>query len=134
MLSLYCLILPSAKRKLNLTKNACDGFEYIETAEFDSGDAVIGTGKYKLIEYIKGEKIIYSKNNAYWGENAGYDMLELLPIKSAGSRVAAILAGDVDAIEEPPVQDLDRLRANKNLNVVVANPMRSIYVMFSFTR
>lgn len=118
-------------KKVDFNKNACDGFEYVETAEFDSGKAAVGTGPYILDEYVKGEKMVYKKNNNYWGNKVAYDTMELIPIKSAGSRAAALLAGDVDVIEAPDVQDLDRLRADKNLKVVVADPMRTIYVMFS---
>jgi peptide/nickel transport system substrate-binding protein len=44
--------------------------------------------------------------------------------------VAALLAGDVDVIEKPPVQDLERLRADPNVSVVQGASSRVIYLHF----
>ena len=124
--------------KINFNGGQCDGFKYVETAEFDSGKAVVGTGPYKLKSYTKGEKIIVEKNPKYWGNGtkggnigANFDEMDIRAIKNKGSRVAALLSGDVDAIEAPSVQDLPRLKKDKNLQVIVNDPVRSIYVMFN---
>ncbi len=126
--------------KVDFNGGACDGFKYVETVEFEAGDATVGTGPYKLSEYTKGEKIVYTKFARYWGnyetggnQPAQYDTLEIRPIKAAGARVAALIAGDVDMIEQPTVQDLPRLEKNPNISVAVTDSNRSIYVMFGMT-
>lgn len=123
---------------VNFNGGACDGFNYVETTEFENGNAMIGTGPYKFKEHTKGEKIVYTKNENYWGNGntsgnipAAYDELELRPIKNAGARLAALLSGDVGVIEAPAVQDLPRLEKNPDVKVVVAPAVRTIYVMFN---
>ena len=122
--------------KINFNGGKCDGFKYAETVDYDRMKHMIGTGPYMIKEYVKGEKMVYVPNKSYW--NAGgtganmaavYDSMELRPIKNAGSRVAALLAGDVDMIEAPSSQDLERLGKNDKLKVVVNDPVRSIYIM-----
>ena len=54
------------------------------------------------------------------------------PITSAGPRVAALLAGDVDAIENVPIQDLERIKANPNYKVVQGLSARVIYLHFNY--
>ena len=44
------------------------------------------------------------------------------PITNPASRIAALLAGDVDFVEDPPVDDLARLQGNPNVRVVVRGP------------
>jgi peptide/nickel transport system substrate-binding protein len=52
----------------------------------------------------------------------------MLPLTSAGPRVAALIAGDVDLVENPPLQDLDRLNADSSLRVVQGISNRVIYI------
>jgi peptide/nickel transport system substrate-binding protein len=52
----------------------------------------------------------------------------MLPLTSEGPRVAALIAGDVDMIENPPLQDLERLRADDSLRVVQGISNRVIYI------
>lgn len=129
----------SGGKKIVYNGGKCDGFKYVETVEFDTGKAMIGTGPYRFKQYIKGEKLVYVKNQNYWGKDdmsnnipVAYDELELRPIKNAGARVAALLSGDVGVIEAPAVQDLPRLEKNPNIKVAVAPAVRSIYIMFNF--
>ena len=37
------------------------------TADFNSGKAAIGTGPYKFVEYIAGDRIVLQANADYWG-------------------------------------------------------------------
>ncbi len=37
------------------------------TEDFNSGKAAIGTGPYKLVRYVKGDRIELARNDAYWG-------------------------------------------------------------------
>jgi peptide/nickel transport system substrate-binding protein len=51
----------------------------------------------------------------------------LKPLTNAGARVAALLAGDVDLIETPPIQDFDRIKG-ANFNIVQGLSNRIIYI------
>src|SRR4029453_3671168 len=72
------------------------------TEDFNSGKAAIGSGRYKLVRYVNGDRIDLVRNDNYWGEKSPWDNVTFKIIKNESARVAALLSGDVDAIEQPP--------------------------------
>ena len=103
------------------------------SADFNSPDKAIGTGPYKLKEYMRGTHVILEQNPQYWGTKPLWNEVVLRPITSAGPRVAALLAGDVDMIENPPIHDFDKIK-NSGFNVVQGLSNRVIYIhMDSFS-
>jgi peptide/nickel transport system substrate-binding protein len=104
---------------------------YPKTEAFNAGQAAIGTGPYKLVRFTKGDRIILERNEAYWGQKPAWARLTLRPITSAGPRVAALLSGDVDLIENVPIQDIARIKDNANYRVVQGLSNRIIYLHFN---
>ena len=72
-----------------------------------------GTGPYKLANYTRGTQLVLERNDAYWGDKPHWQKVTWRPISSEGPRVAALLAGDVDVIENPPIQDFDRIKRRR---------------------
>jgi peptide/nickel transport system substrate-binding protein len=98
------------------------------TEDFNSGRAAIGTGPYKFVRYAKGDRIELARNDAYWGGKTPWDKATLRLLPNDASRVAALLAGDVQAIEYVPTSDVSRIRADKQLNVYKVIADRLIYL------
>ena len=114
-------------------RQACKGVgTYPKTEAFNSGEAAIGTGPYKLVRYTKGDRIILERNEGHWGEKPIWQRAVFRPITSAGPRVAALLAGDVDLIENVPIQDLPRVKSNPAFKVVEGLSNRVIYLHFNY--
>ena len=97
------------------------------SADFDSGKAAIGTGVFKFVRYMKGDRIELARNDAYWGTKAAWDKVTLRIIPTDPSRVAALLAGDVRAIEAVPTADLARLAKSPDVTIsrIVSLPSSS---------
>ncbi|MCP5150141.1 MAG: ABC transporter substrate-binding protein [Ectothiorhodospiraceae bacterium] len=98
------------------------------TADYNSGKAAIGTGRYKYAEYVPGDRIVMERNEGWWGNKGEWTKLTFKPIKSSPSRVAALLAGDVDLIEQTPTVDIERLKKDPNLNLSEGISNRVIYL------
>jgi peptide/nickel transport system substrate-binding protein len=114
-------------------RQACQGVgTYPKTEAFNAGPAAIGTGPFKLVRFIKGDRIVLERNDAYWGERPAWARVTLRPITSSGPRVAALLSGDVDLIENVPIQDLQRIKATANYRVVQGLSARVIYLHFDY--
>jgi len=97
---------------IGFSRDGCTGIDsYPKTEAFNSGEAAIGTGMYKFKEYTRGEKIVFERNDSYWGDKADWATVTFRPITADGPRVAALLAGDVDMIDNPPLQDLERIKS-----------------------
>jgi peptide/nickel transport system substrate-binding protein len=105
---------------------------YPKTEAFNSGEAAIGTGPYKLVRFTKGDRIILERNEGFWGEKPAWQRLTFRPISSAGPRVAALLSGDVDLIDNVPIHDQERIKANPGLKVVQGLSNRIIYLHFNY--
>ncbi len=114
-------------------RQGCKGVgSYPKTEAFNAGTAAIGSGPFKLVRYTKGDRIILERNDAFWGKKPAWQRAVFRPITSAGPRVAALLAGDVDLIENVPIQDLARVKANPTFKVVEGLSNRVIYLHFNY--
>lgn len=109
-------------------KAGCKADSWPTTQAFNDGSLMIGTGPFKHKSYTKGDRQILERNPDYWGPQAAWDTVVFRPITSDGPRVAALLAGDVDIIESPPVQDIERLKSAPNVSLAQAQSNRVIYL------
>jgi peptide/nickel transport system substrate-binding protein len=108
--------------------------EHATTEDYNSGRAAIGTGPYRLVRYISGDRVELTRNDAWWGKAPEWEHVTIRFIPNPGSRVAALLAGDVDLIDVPPASDLPRLKADPKLSVFSVQGLRVIYVYPDFSR
>ncbi len=108
----------------------------VKVQDFEGGEDTFaakntnGTGPYILISRVPDSKTVLKLNKNYWGK--GQFPLEITtinytPIKNAATRVAALLSGEVDFIQDVPVQDLDRVDSDSNLKVIKAPQNRVIF-------
>ena len=69
------------------------------TEDFASGKVAIGTGPYKFNSYTPGDNYQITVNNNYWGVKPDFNDVTFKIMPDGASRVAALLAGDVDILE-----------------------------------
>ena len=97
----------------------------------DPGDVMvkpIGTGAYKLKEWVKGSYVRMVANDNYWEGAPSIKNVEVRPIKEASTRFAALVSGQVDLISGVPVELYDKLKKNPKLSVVSRPARRSIFL------
>ncbi len=98
------------------------------TEDFNSGKATIGTGPFKFVRYAKGDRIELARNDSYWGAKAAWDKVTLRIITADPTRVAALLAGDVRAIENVPTADIARIAKSSDLTLYRTVSHRLMYL------
>ena len=76
------------------------------TEDFNSGKAAIGTGPYKLVRYTKSDRLELARNDAWWGGKTPWEKVTLRILPQDAPRVAALLSGDVQVIENVPTADV----------------------------
>jgi peptide/nickel transport system substrate-binding protein len=64
----------------------------------------VGTGPYKLTNYTRGQKIELVRNDDYWGEKPSIDKVSIRFLSEAGSRAAALRAGEIDLATVIPAE------------------------------
>jgi peptide/nickel transport system substrate-binding protein len=107
-----------------ISKNAATG---AKTDDFNSGKAAIGTGPYKFSEFVKGDRYVMVRNDDHWAGKPKWAKVTIRPIKTGPARVAALLAGDVDVIEEVPTTDIQRLQKEGKVEIAQGLSNRVIY-------
>jgi peptide/nickel transport system substrate-binding protein len=110
-------------------------------ADFGSASA-IGTGPFKLVEWVKGDQVTLDKNPQYRNfgkpvENAGpahIDRLIVRTVPEAQTRLAALKTGEVH-IAEPPFDDIPAIRKEGSLDIIVAdNTGQNVFWEFTISR
>jgi peptide/nickel transport system substrate-binding protein len=82
-------------------------------AEFNSGEAAIGTGPFRLGSWSTNAPLVMRRNEAWWGGRNPWATASMTPVPIDAARVAALLAGDVDFINNVPQQDAARIEGDR---------------------
>lgn len=92
-----------------------DGNNYDEFAKHPSG-----TGPYMFSTAVPRQRLELVKNPNYWDKARvpKHDRLVLYPMPESTSRVAALMSGEVNFIENPPPDSLARLKS-AGMNVIL---------------
>ena len=86
-----------------------------------------GTGKYVVAERDQGQKWVLKAFADYWDKDTGnVDEIVMTPINEDATRVAALLAGDVDFIMPVPPQDFDRIDKADGVKLITMTGARII--------
>jgi peptide/nickel transport system substrate-binding protein len=90
-----------------------------------------GTGAYVLQERVPDSRNVATRFEDYWGRDEfPLDIEEIVytPITSAATRVAALLSGEVDFVQDVPVQDIARLEQTDGIRVTRGPENRTIFL------
>jgi len=104
------------------------------TEDFNTGKATIGTGPFKFLRWQKGDRVELARNENYWGAKPAWDKVTFRIITSDPTRVAALLSGDVRAIENVPTSDLAKVVKNPELSVYRQVSHRVMYLHIDSNR
>ncbi len=93
-----------------------------------------GTGPFSLVSREPDVRTVMKKNDAYWGNaeyNHGITEIVYRPIPEAATRVAALLSGEIDYLQDVPVQDIARLQTAQGIKVEAGPENRPIFLGFN---
>ncbi|MFC1491965.1 ABC transporter substrate-binding protein [Nitrospinota bacterium] len=79
----------------------------------------IGSGPYKMVRWRRGVELAFEANPDYWHPEAPkVKGFRVVPIPEMGTRVAALLKGEVDVIRDIPGHFIPRIEANPNTKII----------------
>ena len=97
-----------------------------------------GTGAFMVKERQADVRTVLVANPKWWNQaspdRGNVTQVVLLPIKSNATRAAALLSGEVDFVNDPPPQDIARLKSSPDLKVVESPEQRVQYLVFDIHR
>ncbi|MBI2960926.1 MAG: ABC transporter substrate-binding protein [Betaproteobacteria bacterium] len=99
------------------------------TEDFNSGRAMVGTGPFRFVRFARGDRVELARNDAYWNKEArpAWDRVTFRIMPNDPARLAALLSGDLDLIEQIPTADLARIRAHGGLRIEQKVSWRTIF-------
>jgi peptide/nickel transport system substrate-binding protein len=102
--------------------------------DYNSGAAAIGTGPYKLVRWVPADRLELVRNDAYFGPKPEWEHVAYKPITNDAARLAALLSGDVDLINNVPSNDIADFAQRPNFALVQLPSDRIIYITLDSDR
>ncbi|WP_112320653.1 ABC transporter substrate-binding protein [Oceanibium sediminis] len=130
-------IMPSNLTNLFIMdKDWAEANNAVKVQDYEGGEDTFaaknanGTGPFKLVSREPDVRTVLAANENYWGKDEfPMEVTEVIytPIQNAATRVAALLSGEVDFIQDVPVQDIERVNSTAGLQVIKAPQNRVIF-------
>ncbi len=73
------------------------------------GQRAVGTGPYRLVEWVRDQRLVLEANPTYWRGAPNPKRLVFRAIKDPSTRAAELRTGGVDIIVAPPLPQLEQL-------------------------
>ncbi|RKY01105.1 ABC transporter substrate-binding protein [Candidatus Poribacteria bacterium] len=102
----------------------------------------VGTGPFKFVEWIKGERLVLERFEDYYGGSparppvgpAKIDRLIFKPIPEPASRIAALKAGECHIIQNLPPHLVEEVEADPRTKVLSCEGTRSFFLGMNWTK
>jgi len=106
---------------------------YTQKEDMITAHQANGTGPYMLKTREPDVKTVLVKNPNWWGLKEGLfegnaDEVIYTPIVSDATRVAALISGEVDLVNDPPPQDVPRLAQTPGIKVLEGTENRIVFI------
>jgi len=95
--------------------------------------AAIGTGPYKLVEWVPGEKSVLERNDNYFDGPKGKAIIKRVIFRTVAdpeAQIAELLTGSLDWIWDVPKDKAEALKGMNAVQVINAPTMRVSYLQF----
>jgi peptide/nickel transport system substrate-binding protein len=125
-----CAPDPAFLAKVAFTAFAIWPEEYLE-ATGGTGELLerpIGTGPYKIDVWNRGDSIIFSRNEDYWGEPALTDTLVFRWSTEGAARLLELQTGTVDGMDNPSPDDFATIANDSNLQLIERPALNTFYL------
>ncbi|MEM8855289.1 MAG: ABC transporter substrate-binding protein, partial [Pseudomonadota bacterium] len=107
--------------------------EYTERlGEGELEQAPVGTGPYKLKEWVKEERLELEAFDDYWAGEGAVETVVFRPITNPATRTAALLTGEVDIIQDLAVRDVDRVEREDGFKVLSRPSLLNVVLAMDF--
>jgi ABC-type transport system substrate-binding protein len=88
----------------------------------------VGTGPFKFVEWVKGDRVVLERNDAYWGGRPHLDRVLVKTVREDSTRVLMLESGDADLIVNIPPEDIARLRKDARFSIESIPTARALFI------
>lgn len=102
--------------------------EHLEATGGAPLDNPVGTGPYALKEWLRGDSVVFTRNDDYYGQVAAQETMVLKWSTESAGRLLEVQSGNADGMTFPGVQDFATVDDDPNL-VLLDKPEPNIFYM-----
>lgn len=129
----FNLNVPQGPFLLNM---ALPAFVIISPASFEldrenAYKSPVGTGPFKFIEWVPGDKVVLEKYSNYWGDVSSVDQVIIRTIPDNAARFLALKSGSIDMMDGVNTDDAVGAKKDRALSVLVRPPLNIAYLNFN---
>jgi peptide/nickel transport system substrate-binding protein len=130
-----CVADPAFPSKIAFTSFGIQPKEYLEFTG-GAGDLLekpIGTGPYYVSQWERGNQLVFTRYDGYWGEPAMNKTLVFRWGTESAQRLLELQSGTVDGIDNVGEDDFATVEGDSNLQLIVRPPLNIMYFGFNNT-
>ena len=121
--------MPTAVQWLAFLANFVVPKDYIQKVGIEEfRKKPVGTGPYRLVEYQINSRMVFERNDDYWGEKPALRTVVVNVTKDPSARAAAVQSGQADITVNIPVRETERLGQTPGLAAEL-NPVQRIILL-----
>ncbi|MCC7160976.1 MAG: ABC transporter substrate-binding protein [Anaerolineae bacterium] len=79
----------------------------------------VGTGPYKFVEWVQGDRVVMERFDDYWGEAPAFDRAIIRVIPDSTARFLELKAGTIHAMDDPNPDDIELAKSDSDLQVLL---------------
>lgn len=88
-----------------------------------------GTGPFFIEKRDSGTRTILKRFDSHWSKKKpSWESVHFTPIANDGTRLAALLSGEIDLVTALAVADVSRIRSNPKLGLLTAPEVRTVFL------
>ena len=116
----YTVVMTTTKPTVSLLEYLDNAYVLSEAAAKESGDEAtlgrrpVGTGPFKFVEWMRGDRVVAEKNPQYWRGAPKIDRIVWKPVAEDAARIALLESGQADLIANVPPHETNRLKGNSD--------------------
>ncbi|WP_366924560.1 peptide ABC transporter substrate-binding protein [Metallumcola ferriviriculae] len=97
-------------------------------------ETYVNNGPFKMTVWEHDQKIVFEKNETYWDKDSvRLDELVMTLVSSESTELAMFETGDIDVGDNPPNEEMDRLKADANYGLTIGGDLSTYYYVFNTT-
>src|SRR5690606_17465495 len=102
--------------------------EHLEATGGAPFEDPIGTGPYKLEAWERGNQIVLTRNDDYWGDAPAIPTVVVRWSQESAQRLVELQAGDVDGIDNVGTEDFSTVEGDSSLELYEREPLNVFYL------
>jgi len=113
---------------LNLLSHASGGIQSPALGHVERITFPIGTGPYKLYQWLTGERTILLPNENYWGEPPRSNSITFVEAPEIETRIAMLQTGEAHYATQVPPQYVELVKSDPNLTLYSTSGTRTLWI------